>query len=91
MSENTSTTSGMHDVTLMGAVSLGMRRKYAGVKNTSKNSVIWMQPSSYSTSAMLPIPTAMILKAPVHSREHSEHSSGPVVSKSLGSSPTKDG
>ena len=42
MSEHTSTTSGMHDVISMGVVSLGMRRKYAGVKNTSKNSVIQM-------------------------------------------------
>ena len=42
MSEHTSTTSGMHDVISMGAISLGMRRKYVGVKNTSKNSVIRM-------------------------------------------------
>ena len=54
MSENTSTTSGMHDVISMGAVSLGMRRKYVGVKNTSKSLVIWMQPSSHLMPAMLP-------------------------------------
>ena len=53
MSEHTSTTSRMHDVISMGDVSLSMRRKYINVKNTSKNSVIWMQPSSHLTLAML--------------------------------------
>ena len=67
MSEPTSTTSGMHDIISMGAISLSMRRKYAGVKNTSKNSVIRMQPSSHLTSAMLPIPTVTIPKGPEHS------------------------
>ena len=67
MSENTSTISGMHDVTLMGAISLSMKRKYAGVKNTSKNSVIQIQPSRHLTSAMLPIPMVMIPKGPEHS------------------------
>ena len=57
----------MHDVISMGTIYLGMRRKYAGVKNTSKNSVIRMQPSSHLTSAMLQIPTVMILKGPKHS------------------------
>ena len=42
MSEHTSITYGMHNVISMGAISLGMRRKYAGVKNTSKNLVIQM-------------------------------------------------
>jgi len=91
MSEHTSTTFGMHNVISMGTFSLGMRRKYAGVKNTSKNLVIWMQPCSHLTLAMLPIPTVMIPKGPEHSREHSEHSSGLVVSKSLGSCPTRGG
>ena len=91
MSEHTSTTSGMHDVISMDAVSLGMRRKYAGVKNTSKNSVIRMQPSNHLMPAMLPIPTVTILKGPEHSREHSEHSSSPVVSKSSESSPMRGG
>ena len=53
MSEHTSTTSGMHDVISIGAISLGMRRKYAGIKNTSKSSVIRMQPSSHLMLAML--------------------------------------
>ena len=39
MSEHTSTTSRMHDVTSTGAISLAINRKYAGVKNTSKSSV----------------------------------------------------
>ena len=40
MSERTSTISEMHDVISTGAVSLAMKRKYAGVKNTSKSSAI---------------------------------------------------
>ena len=42
MSKNTSTTYGMHDAISMGVVSLDMKRKYAGVKNMSKNSIIRM-------------------------------------------------
>ena len=67
MSEHTSTTSGMHDIISTGAIYLGIKRKYAGVKNMCKNSVIRMQPSRYLTSAMLPIPTVTILKGPEHS------------------------
>jgi len=44
MSEHTSTTSGMHDVISTGAISPTMKRKYVGIKNTSKSSVIQMQP-----------------------------------------------
>ena len=91
MSKLTTTTFEMHNVISMGAISLGMRRKYIDVKNTSKNSVIQMQPSSHLTPAMLSIPMVTILKGPEHSREHSEHSSGPMVSKSPGSSPTWGG
>ena len=40
MSERTSTISRMHDVISTGTVSLAMKRKYAGVKKTSKSSVI---------------------------------------------------
>ena len=67
MSERTSTISEMHDVISTGAVSLAMKRKYAGVKNTSKSSIIQMQPSSHLTPAMLQIPMVMILKGPEHS------------------------
>ena len=44
MSEHTSTTSGMHDVISMGAISLGMRRKYAGVKKEFGNPNAALQP-----------------------------------------------
>ena len=67
MSEHTSTISRMLDVISMSADSLGMKRKYAGVNNTSKSLVIRMQPSSHLTSAMLQIPTVTILKGPEHS------------------------
>ena len=67
MSEHTSTISGMRDIISTGAVSLVMKRKYTGVKNTSKSSVIWMQPSSHLTPAILPIMMVMILKGPEHS------------------------
>ena len=67
MSKLTTTTFEMHNVISMGAVSLGMRRKYIGVKNTSKNSVIRMEPSSHLMPAMLQILTVMIPKDPEHS------------------------
>ena len=67
MSERTSTISGMRDVISMGVVSLGMWRKYADVKNTSKSSVIRMQPSNHLTPALLQIPMVMIPKGPEHS------------------------
>ena len=91
MSEHTSTISGMRDVISMGAVSLAMKRKYAGVKNMSKSLVIRMQPSSHLTPATLQILTVTIPKGSEHSREHFEHSSGPMVSKSPRSSPTMGG
>ena len=67
MSENTSTTFGMHDIISMGVVSLGMKWKYADVKNTSKNSVIQMWPSSHLMPVMPLILTMMIPKGPKHS------------------------
>ena len=67
MSEHTSTTSRMHGVTSTGAISLAMKRKYIGAKNTSKSSVIQTQPSNHSTPATLQIPMAMIPKGPEHS------------------------
>ena len=67
MSEYTSTTSGMHDVISMGTISLDMNSKYANVKNTSKSSVIRMQPSSHLTPEMLLIPMVTIPKGPKHS------------------------
>ena len=91
MSECTSTISETRHIISTGAVSLAMKRKYVGVKKTSKSSVIRMQPSSHLTPAMLQNLTVMILKGPEHSREHSKHSSGPMVSKSPGSSPTRGG
>ena len=89
MSERTSTIFGTCDIISTGTVSLAMKRKYAGVKNTSTSLVIRTQPSSHSmpaTPQMVTIP-----RGPEHSQGHSRHSSGPVVSKSPGSSPTRDG
>ena len=83
-SEHTSTIFETHDVISTGAVSLAMKKKYAAVKSTSKSSVIQTQPSSRSTSATPQIMTATIPKGLEHSRGHSEHFNGPVVSKSLG-------
>ena len=86
-SERTTTISETRDDVLTSAVFLAMKKKYGTVKSTSKSSVIQTEPSSHSMSVT---PTAMIPKGPKHSQGHSRYSSGPVVSKSLGSSPTKD-
>ena len=67
MFERTSTISKMHDVISTGAVSLAMKRKYAGVKSTSKNSETQTQPSSHSTLATPHITMVMIPKGPEHS------------------------
>ena len=67
MSERTSTIAGMRDVISTGAVSLGMKGKYAIIKNTSKNSVIQMRHSNHLMPVMPPILTVMILKGPEHS------------------------
>ena len=91
MSERTSTISEMCDVISTGAVSLTMKRKYASIKSTSKNSETQTKPSSHSMLATLQITMLMIPKGPEHSCGHSEHSSGPAISKSLGLSPMKDG
>ena len=53
MSGHTSTISRTSDVISMGTVSLAMKKKYAGVKSTNKNSAIRMLPSSHSMSATL--------------------------------------
>ena len=88
--ERTSTISEMHEDVSTSAVLVAMKKKYATVKSMSKSSVIQTQPFSHSTSATPQITTAMILKGPEHSQGHSEHSSGPVFSKSTGLSPTRD-
>jgi len=67
MSKRTSTIFRIRDVILTGTVSLAMKRKYAGVKNMSKSSVIQTQPSSHSTPAMPQITTVTIPKGLEHS------------------------
>ena len=87
MSEHTSTISEMHDNVSTSTVFLVVKKKYATVKSTSKGLVIRTQSSSHSTPQ---ITTATIPKGPQHSQGRSGHSSGLVVPKSFGSSPTKD-
>ena len=67
MSERTSTISGTHYVISTGVVSLAMKRKYVGAKNTSKSSVIQTQPSSRLTPAMPLIMTVTVPKGPENS------------------------
>jgi len=87
-SECTLIISETHDDVSMSAALVAMKKKYAAIKSMSKSSVTWTQLSSHSIPQ---ITTATILKGPQHSRGLSEHSSGPMVLKSLGSSPMKDG
>ena len=91
MSECTSTISEMHDDVSTSTASVTMKKKYATAKSTSKSTVTQTQLLSRSTLAMLQITAPTTPKGPQHSRGHSEHSSVPVVSKSLGLSPTREG
>ena len=91
MLECTSVTFGMHDGVSSNVASVAMKKKYAAVKSTSRSSVTRTQLSSCSTPAMLEITASTTPKGPRHSRGHSKHSSGPMVSKSLGLSPTREG
>ena len=91
MFECTSIISETHDDVSTSAASVSIKMKYAVVKTTSKSLVTWTQLSRRSTPATLQITALTTLKGPSHSRGHSEHSSGPVISKSLGSSPMREG
>ena len=91
-SECTSTISKMHDDVSMNVVSVAAKKKYATIRSTSKSTETWTQLSSHSTSAMLQIPMPTTTpKGPQHSRGRSKHFSGPMVLKSPGSSPTREG
>ena len=65
--ERKSIISETRNVILTSTISLTMKKKYAAIKNTSKSSVIWTQPSSHSTSTTPQITTVMIPKGPQHS------------------------
>ena len=88
----TSTISEMHDDVSTNAASVAMKKKYAAIKSMSKSMETQTQLSSHSMSAMLQISTpTTTLKGPQHSQGRSEHFSGPVFLKSLGSIPTMEG
>ena len=91
MSECTSIISEMHNDVSTSVASVAMKKKYAAAKSMSKSTVTWTQLSSRSTPVtlwMMALPTP---RGTQHSRGHSEHFSGPMVLKSLGSIPTKEG
>ena len=90
MSGCTSIISETHDDVSTSAVSVIMKKKYAAVKSTTKSSVTRTQLSSRSMLAMLQLTPTTIPKAPQHLQGRSEHFNGPMVSKSLGSSPTRE-
>ena len=90
-SECTSTTSRMHDDVSTNAALVAMKKKYAAARSTSKSMVTQTQLLSHSPPATLQTMAPIIPKGPQHSRGRFEHFSGPMVLKSLGSSPTKEG
>ena len=89
-SECTSTISEMHDDVSMNVASVTMKKKYATARSMSKSMVIRTQLWSRSLQATLQTTTPTTQKGPQLSPGRSEHSSGPVVLKSAGSSPMKE-
>ena len=89
--ECASTISEMHDDVSNNAASVAMKMKCATARSTSKSTVTQTQLLSHSLPAMLQTTAPTNPKGPQHSRGHSEHFSGLVVSKSLGLSPMKGG
>ena len=89
-SECTSTISEMHNDVSTNATSVTMKMKYATARSTSKSTVTQTQLSSHSPTATLQTMAPTTPRAPKHLQGCSEHFSGPMVSKSLGSSPMKD-
>ena len=81
----------MHDDVSTNAASVAVKKKYATTRSMSKSMVTRTQLSSRSTPAMLQTTVPTTPKGPQHSKGRSEHFSGLVVSKSLGSSPTREG
>ena len=91
MPECSSVTSGMHDSVSINIASGAMKMKYDAAKSTSESTVIQTQLWSRSSLAILLISAPTTRKGPLRSPGRSERSSGPVVSKSLGLSPMKEG
>ena len=90
-SECTSTIFEMHDDVSTNAASVAMKTKYAATRSTSKSMVTRTQLLSRSPTATLQTTAPTTPRGPQHSQGRSKHFSGPVVSKSLGSSPTREG
>ena len=91
MSECTSTISEMHDDVSTNAASVAMKKKYAAARSMSKSTLTRTQLSSRSMPTTLQTMAPTTPKGPRHSRGRFKHFNGPVVSKSLGLSPTRDG
>ena len=89
--ECTSVTFGMHDGVSINAALGAMKMKCDTAKITSRSTVTWTQLWSRSSLAILLISAPTTRKGPLRSPGRSERSSGPVASKSLGSSPMKGG
>ena len=89
--ECTSATSGMHDGVSSNVTLVAIKTKYAAARSTSRSMATQTQPSSRSLMAMLQTTAPTTLRGPQLSQGRSEHFGGPVVSRSLGSSPTKEG
>ena len=90
MLECTSATSEMRDGVSSIVASVAMKTKYVAAKSTSRSMTTRTQPSSLSLMAMLQTTVSTTLRGLQLSQGHSEHFGGPVVLRSLGSSPMKE-
>ena len=91
MLECTSVTFRMHDDVSSNVASVAMKKKYVAARSMSKSTVIRTQLWSRSPPTTLQTTPPTTRRAPLLSPGCSKHFNGPVVSKSLGSSPTSEG
>ena len=89
--ECTLATSGMHDSASSNIASVAMKTKYVAARSTSRSMATRTQLSSRSTPATLQLTPTTTPKGPQRLCGRSKHFSGPVVSKSQGASPMREG
>ena len=70
---------------------VAMKTKCVAARSTSRSTATRTQPSSLSLTATLQTTVSTTLRGLQLSQGRSKHFGGPVVSRSLGSSPTKEG
>ena len=83
-------TSGMHGSISSNVALVAMKTKCIAARITKRSTATQTQPSSLSLTTTLQMTVSTALRGLQLSQGHSEHFGGPVVLRSLGSSPMKE-